>query len=119
MRNLAIVKDSSKLRQMILDNPDLPIVVLAGDCASDGDHSWTYCSKVNVGIDTILDADILNYSDCVFCDREDLENYLQYNMELDPDYDDLSDEEFYKKVEAEMQKYEPYWKKVICIWADN
>ena len=51
MRNLAIVKDSSKLRQMILDNPDLPIVVLAGDCASDGDHSWTYCSKVNVGIE--------------------------------------------------------------------
>lgn len=119
MRNLGIVKNLSKLRQMILDNPDLPIVVLAGDCASDGEHRWTYCSKVNVGIDTILDADILNYGDCVFCDRKDLEDYLTNELDTYPDNENLSNEEFNMKLQKEIKKYEPYWKKVICIWVDN
>ena len=34
------------------------------------------------------------------------------------DLEDVSDEEFDRAVEEEMKKYEPYWKKVIAIYAD-
>lgn len=119
MRSLGIVKSSEKLRKLILENPDLPIVVLAGECASASDHRWTYCSKVNVEIDTILDADILDYNDCAFYDDEDLEAYLTNELDTYPDNENLSDEEFNKKLQEEIKKYDPYWKKVICIWVNN
>lgn len=50
-------KKSDELRKLILENPDLPIVVLAGEGVSDGDHAWTFCGSISFGIEDILDCD--------------------------------------------------------------
>ena len=41
---------TKKLLELAREHPDYPIVVLAGECASDGDHCYTYCSEVYVGL---------------------------------------------------------------------
>ena len=45
--------------------------------------------------------------------------YLTNELDTYPDNESLSDEEFNMKLQKEIKKYEPYWKKVICIWVDN
>ena len=112
-----ITKDTDELKKLIAENPDLPIVVLAGDCANDGDPSWTYCSCISFSIDEILDCDYLDYGDVVFTDRDSLEEKIA--DDLCSEYADKPDEEFEAAIAREVQKYEPYWKKVIAIWATN
>lgn len=112
-----ITKDTDELKKLIAENPDLSIVVLAGDCANDGDHSWTYCSCISFSIDEILDCDYLDDGDTVFTDRDEFEEKIADG--LCSEYADKPDEEFEAAIAREVQKYEPYWKKVIAIWATN
>ena len=115
--NSLIAKDTDQLKKLIAENPDLPIVVLAGDSANDGDHSWMYCSCISFSIDEILDCDYLDYGDVVFTDRDRLEEKIA--DDLCSEYADKPDEEFEAAIAREVKKYDPYWKKVIAIWATN
>lgn len=116
-KEYSLVKKTEELRKLILENPDLPIVVLAGQDANIGDYGWMYCSNVSFGIGEILDCDFYDYDDIVFTDRDRLEEYIAdclYDI-----YEDMPDDEFNTMVKEEVEKYEPYWKKVIEIRADN
>lgn len=114
-----LIKDATKLRMLIKENPDLPICILAGDCANDGECAWMFCSKVSAYVDEILDCEV-PYMDCVEDDRvhfaEQIEDWLWDEMSADSPPDE---EEFQKRLKEEKEKYEPYWKKCICIYADN
>ena len=67
-----LTKKSDELKKFILENPDLPIVVLA-DENSVTDYRWTFCSSISFCIDEILDCDFYDYDDTVFTDRDRLE----------------------------------------------
>lgn len=88
----ALSKKSDELNKLILENPDLPIVVLAGEEANGGDYSWMFCSSVSFSIDEILDCDFYDYNDAVFCDRDRLEEYVADI--LYDEYYNKSDEEY-------------------------
>ena len=118
-----MIKDNSlliktdELRKLILENPDLPIVVLAGTDANIGEYGWMYCSNVSFGIDEILDYDITDYEDYIFTDRDRLEEYIEDVM-----WDEnipRTDEEWETEKEKRLKELEPYWKKVIEIRVDN
>ena len=51
----------------------------------------------------------------MFTDRERLEEVIADN--LDGEY--LTDEAYEAAIKYELEKYEPYWKKVIAIYATN
>ena len=53
----------------------------------------------------------------MFVDRDDFEEVLEYHMADDPEYENLSDEEFEKAVKEKLKEYEPYWIDVIQIRA--
>lgn len=116
--NFGLIHDASELRNLILENPDLPIVVLVGDEANHGDYSWEYCMHVNCKIVFILDVRTPYDRDTIFTDRDDFEeevsDYL-WNKETSQ----LSESEYDAMVKAEVSKYDPYWKKVIAIYANN
>ena len=64
-----ITKETDELKKLIAENPDLPIVVLAGSDANDGESSWTY--------------------DCGFCDgafraKRELASKLMIHENNDP-----------------------------------
>lgn len=112
-----LTQKTDELKKLILENPDLPIAVLAGEEANIGGHYWMYCSDIRFSIGEMLDCDFYNYDDSVFTDRDELEEYI--TDILCDEYPNVSDKEFDAIVKKEVEKYEPYWQKVISIWADN
>ena len=107
-------KNTEELKKLIAEHPDYPIVVLAGEEANSGDYSYMYCAHVHFGVEEILDADYQD-NEIVFADRLSFEDRVRTDLE------DMegSDEEYEKAVKDTLAKYEPYWKKVIAIYADN
>ena len=116
-RAYSLAKSSDELKKLILENPDLPIVVLANEDSTSGDWSWTYCSSISFDIGEILDCDFYDYDDTVFTDRDRLEEYIG-DMLYD-EYRDKSDEEGETAIKRKLEELEPYWKKVIAIYATN
>lgn len=116
-RTYSLTKNSDELKKLILENPDLPIVILANEDSTSGDWSWTYCSSISFGIGEILDCDFYDYNDTVFTDRDRLEEYIG-DMLYD-EYHDKPEEEYEKVIKDKLAELEPYWKKVIAIYATN
>ena len=116
-KKYSLVKETDELRKLILENPDLPIVVLVGQDANCGDYWWTYCSEISFGIGEILDCDFYDYDDVVFTDRGRLEEYIE-DVIFDSNVSKTA-EEWDKEKEKRLKEFEPYWKKVIEIKADN
>lgn len=117
-RTYSLVQNTDKLKKLIFEHPDLPIVVLAGQEAhNDSYYGWMYCSDISFAIDEILDCDFYDYDDSVFTDRDRLEEKIE--DDLYDEYHRKSDEEYELAIEQEVKKYDPYWKKVIAIYANN
>lgn len=116
-RSYSLTQKSDELKKLILENPDLPIVVLAGEESTTGCHCWTFCSSISFCIDEILDCDYLDYNDAVFTDRDALEESIV--DDLYDEYEDKSEEEFEEAVKRRLEELEPYWTKVIAIYATN
>ena len=115
--SLQLSKSTEELRKLILDNPDLPIVILVGEDAIGSDYYYTYATKISYHIDEYLDHK--DYDECVITDRDELEERLEDYYCDEPECENLQDAEFDEFIQQKMQEYEPYWKKAIFIYADN
>lgn len=116
-RNYSLSKKSDELKKLITEHPDYEICVLAGEEANSGDYSWMFCTDISFDIGEILDYDYYDYNDVVFTDRERLEEKIE--DDLYDEYSDKPESEYDAAIKAELEKYEPYWKDVIFIYADN
>ena len=118
---LDLTTKTDELKKLIAENPDLPIVVLAGTDATDGEQSM-YCADIRFGIDEILDCEV-PYMEYVETDRinfeEQIEEWLWDEMGGNDRATKLSEVVFEEALKETKAKYEPYWKKVITIYADN
>ncbi len=119
MADSGFVHDSAELRKLIAENPDLPIVVLVGEYAYSGEWGYEYCSNVSCGVEVILDCEIPFGDGIVPTDKEIFKESLADHLISLPGIEDLTDEEFDTRLKEELAKYEPHWKKVIAICADN
>lgn len=117
LKRLNLDHNTDKLKQIILENPDLPIVILADESSAIDNGAWTYCSKVSFKVDEILDCEYYDYGDMVITDRDRLEEVIEDN--LYSKYHDKTETEYDAAIKAELAKLEPYWKKVIAIYATN
>ena len=120
MKKTGYLKDTTELRKLIIENPDLPLVVMAGYDACYSDWSWTYCSKVTAYIGEILDCEQDFNDEHIYEDREFFADdvYDYYYNKRDEHFDE-TDQEFEDYIEKQIKKYDPYWKKCIIIYADN
>jgi len=111
-------KNTDGLRKMILENPDLPIVILADNeiAKDDSFNSWV-APDARFYIGEILDCEQDINDERIYSDRDDFEEDLQDCLADSGDYDETTDEEFDAVVKAKLAEYEPYWKKVIIIHA--
>lgn len=112
-----LAQNSDELKKLILENPDLPIVVLCGEEANSGGYYWTFCSSIRFEVGEILDCDYVDFDETVFSDRARLEDVVADR--LYEDYGDKTAEEYAAAIRKELEKLEPYWTKVIAIYADN
>ena len=117
LKRLGLDYKTDELKRIILENPDLPIVILADESSVTDNGAWTFCSEIFVKIDKILDCEYYDYGDMVITDRDRLEEIIEDR--LYDKYHDKPEYEYDDAIKAEVEKFEPYWKKVIAIYATN
>lgn len=111
---------SDELRQLVIENPGLPLLIFAGEEANQGDYYYMSCTSCSAEIGEFLDCmQEVNDERC-YTDRdmfaEDLADNLYYHTE---NAETMDDEEWDKYVEARVAEYEPYWRKAIILYVDN
>ena len=87
MINAELLHSTDELRKIIIDNPDLPLLVFAGEDANIGDWSYMSCSRISVYIGEVLDFDadeLVPYDNRIYTDRvefvECLADVLSYDF---------------------------------------
>lgn len=121
MTEYRLIHDATALRKLIAENPDLPIVVLAGEEANGGDWSWVYCASVDCNITEILDIKTPYDRDdgIVFDDKGDFEEAVADVLEDREECKNMTNAEFDETVKRETAMYDRYWRKVIAVYATN
>lgn len=109
-----LCENTDKLRELILQRPELPIVVLTDSEVIADDYGWWYGCDISFTIDKLI---IINKygDDTVIDDKGDLEEYVQNELADMDEYKDLSDDDFYELVKAKVKEYEPLWTECIVI----
>lgn len=113
-KETGLLNATDELRKLILENPELPLLVLAGQRSNTGSYAYMSCSIVKAEIGKFLDcANVFNRKQC-FTDRNELEVTILYYSDFKGTY-----KEFLDYVKSEMERYEPYWKPCIIVRVDN
>ena len=86
------LKDTSNLRQLIIDNPDLPLIIFCGEESWDREHGYSSASASKGSIQELTLYE--NVYDAVWMDREDCAEKLADDLCDDEEYKDMTDEEF-------------------------
>lgn len=116
-KTLNLLNSTAELRKLIIENPDLPLVVFAGESAyEEGYYSSTSCSDVRAYIGEILNCEN-DVCDHVCDDRIEFEEKL--SDELAEEHPELSDDEFDELLNMRLVEFEPYWEKCIILRVDN
>lgn len=110
------------IRQMLLENSDLPIAFLAEVESFSGEYVTEFASSAQAEIGELLDC-YQEIDECrVFTDRQEFQEQLEEKIWFDAPTD-LSKEEEAKWVENELKEqlaeYDKYWKKCILITIGN
>lgn len=113
---------TDELRQLIIDHPDLPLLVFAGEDANDGgDFSYMSCSHVHAYVGEYLDcAQTVNDCRC-YTDRDDFEEDLSeilYNQHEEM-WGNATNDEWDALLQEELSQYEAFWKPCIILCVNN
>lgn len=90
------LNDTSDLKDLILENPELPLLIFCGEEAYWGEYAYNQAFARNVEI-----KEITLYGDC-WMDREDYRDELIDNLSDDEQYKDLSDEDYGKMIDQKV-----------------
>lgn len=93
--NLSL-NDTSALRQLILDNPDLPLLVFCGEESWQGIWHYNQADIRNPAIQTLA------LYDDVWVEYEDYRERLIDDLAREDRYMHMSDKEFYEMIEQKM-----------------
>lgn len=115
-----IIHDADKLRKLIQENPELPVVILAEESANSGEWCWQYCSAVDCQIETILDVKTPYDSDGekTFTDEGDFLEEIE-NALYDKFGDSMTTKQIEEAAKREADMYSGCWRKVIAVYVGN
>lgn len=110
------IHNTEALRRIILENPDLPLVVFAGEEANSGDYSWICCTDVRVEKGEVLDC-AGPKDELIYTDRDELEDDVADH--LYSEVGNIPDDEYNRLLKERMSKYEEYWTDCILLYVTN
>ena len=92
------LNDTSNLRQLIIENPDLPLIIFCGEESWDGNwhYSQAYASEGSIQTLTL-------YKD-IWMQEDDYRDKLVDDMCDKAEYKNMSDEEFYKMIDQMVEE---------------
>lgn len=108
LKDFMTQKDCKELKELIISNPEAPLLIFAGEEANSGEYGY---ESVDDGYADLKEITI--YGD-QWLDRDDFEDVLRDDIADDERYENLSDEEF----DAEVAKIiaETAFVKAIVIY---
>lgn len=98
LKNYMTQKDCKDLKELIISNPEAPLLIFAGEEANSREYSY---ESVDAGYVTLRQITIYGEQ---WLDKDDFEEVLRDDMAYDERYENLSDEEFdaaFAKIKAE------------------
>ena len=110
-----LLHSGDELRKVLLEHPDLPLLVFAGDEANCGDYGYMSCTSISVEVGEFLDCQQRINDERCFTDREEFADEARDNY---CDFDG-SEQEFEQFIEKLILSYDPYWKPCIIVYVNN
>ena len=94
------LKDTAKLRKLILENPELPVLIFVGEYAYQGEYSYNQAnaSKVEVENLTLYKEEWIS--------EDEYKDILCNDLADEEEYKDLSDEEYEKMINKRVEDTE-------------
>lgn len=111
-------EQTDKLKELISEHPDYPIVILVANEVVGEDYGWWYAPCISFNIGEILDCEQDINDEKTYTDRDDFEEDVRYCVECDDAFENATEEEFDAEVKRIISEFEPYWRNVIQIRAD-
>ena len=93
--------DTTELRKLIIENPELPLLVFCGEDSWCQDYSYILSYVRNCSIETLT-----LYNNDMWMDVEDYTDRLRDDLCDEEEYEDLSDEEYDKMIEQKIANTE-------------
>ena len=109
---------TENLRKLILENPELPIVVLATEDAYSDDYPNTVCSKISCHIDDVIAPSSLT-DEQIFVGEDELEDWIRDNPSFQDEHSEDTDEQFDEAVKEQMEMLKNDWHKAIVVTVGN
>lgn len=108
LREMCSLRDTIVLRKLILENPDLPILVFCGEESWSGEYSY---EQADINRGSIRELTL--YKD-EWLDKDDYREKLASEMADDEQYNDLSDYDFFNLIDEKVKETE--FVKAIVIY---
>ena len=108
--NETVIPDNSELRQLIINNPGLPLIIFVGETSWSGDFPYTVANKASCEIEE------LTLYNNIWIDRDNYWDKLYDDLVFDEDYENLSDEKYLKIIDDKVARTK--FIKVITIRID-
>ena len=86
------LKDTAKLRKLILENPELPVLIFVGEKAYQGEYSYNQADA------KIVKVEYLTLHNEEWLSEDEYKDILYNDLADEEEYKDLSDEEYVKMI---------------------
>lgn len=108
VKDYCSLEDTTILRNLILENPELPLIIFCGEEAWDGECAYTSVDASSGEIEELT----LFYGQWVR--KDDCEEVMAESLADEEEYKDMSDEEYQEMVKEKVNQIE--FVKAICIY---
>lgn len=102
------INDTAILRNLILENPELPLLIFCGEDAHNDEFSYSQAEVKSMEVEKLT-----LYKQC-WLTEEDYEETLFQDLADEVKYKDLQDEDYDKMIERKVAETE--FVKAIVIW---
>ena len=96
LKNECSIKDTTILRNLILENPDLPVIFFCGEDSWDGEHKYTSSGEIK---------SLTLYGDH-WMDEDEYRDKLSDDLADEEEYKSLSDEDYEKVIDEKVKNTE-------------
>lgn len=116
---LFLLNECKDLKKLMFENPDLPLLFMAGNTGNDGDFMYMSCHSISASKCELLD-DSPNFGDgSIYTSKEQLREDLEFYLLGEGENCELNGRQFKKLVDEEMEKYEDKWRECIIVYVGN
>lgn len=102
------LEDTTELRKLIIENPDLPLLIFCGEEANSGNYPYESNKDVGCGIE-----DLMLYKDW-WISKDEYEEQLRDDLCDEEEYIDMTDEEYDTMIDQKVRETE--FVKAIVIY---